>query len=311
MTGSGSFASSAMHGWPPPLLALLDEEAGAPAPPAVLALADAARREAGPAAVAVLFYGSALRERAAAGKLVDLYVIVSDYRTMRAAWPARLLVRAMPPNVYFLEAESAAERVRAKYAVVALDHLERLVAREHANPYFWARLAQPTSILWVASPSERDRLIRVFASSCDTLLAATRPLLGTGATSAAVWQRAFAETYRTELRAEPPERSAAIYAAASGRYDRVFGLLADRPCEAVKPATAARRWRLRRLGGKARSVLRLIKAAFTFAGGADYVAWKIERHSGVRVALTDWQRRHPLLAAPVLFWRLYRAGAFR
>jgi hypothetical protein len=58
-------------------------------------------------------------------------------------------------------------------------------------------------------------------------------------------------------------------------------------------------------------VLRLAKAAFTFAGGLDYILWKIARHSGVTAEPTPWQRRHPLMAAPVLAWRLYRRGAFR
>jgi hypothetical protein len=42
-----------------------------------------------------------------------------------------------------------------------------------------------------------------------------------------------------------------------------------------------------------------------------YILWKIERHSGVKATATPWQRRHPLLAAPGLAWRLYRRGAFR
>jgi hypothetical protein len=70
-------------------------------------------------------------------------------------------------------------------------------------------------------------------------------------------------------------------------------------------------WRFRRLVGKLLSILRLAKGVFTFDGGVDYILWKIERHSGVKATATPWQRRHPLLAAPGLAWRLYRRGAFR
>jgi hypothetical protein len=59
------------------------------------------------------------------------------------------------------------------------------------------------------------------------------------------------------------------------------------------------------------SVARLVKAAFTFQDGAQYLLWKIERHSGVTIEVTPWQRRHPVLASSVLFWKLYRKGAFR
>ena len=75
--------------------------------------------------------------------------------------------------------------------------------------------------------------------------------------------------------------------------------------------SVARRWSFRRRQGKLLAALRLIKAAFTFQGGADYLAWKIERHSKVKVELTDWQRRHPILAAITLVPRLYKRGGFR
>ena len=71
------------------------------------------------------------------------------------------------------------------------------------------------------------------------------------------------------------------------------------------------KWVTRRFLGKLLSVLRLAKAAFTFQDGAGYLLWKIERHSGVSITLTSWQRRHIILASSVLFWRLYRKGAFK
>ena len=58
-------------------------------------------------------------------------------------------------------------------------------------------------------------------------------------------------------------------------------------------------------------MLRLAKAAFTFDGAMDYVAWKIERHSGVRIEVKPWQRRFPLLAAPGLYLKLRRMGVLR
>ena len=73
----------------------------------------------------------------------------------------------------------------------------------------------------------------------------------------------------------------------------------------------ARGWRSRRVHGKALSVLRLAKASATFTGGADYIAWKINRHAGTEIRLKPWQRRWPLLAALSLLPRLLRTGAVR
>jgi hypothetical protein len=131
---------------------------------------------------------------------------------------------------------------------------------------------------------------------------------------AALWRRAFAETYRTELRAERKDQAGRLYCAFAARYDRATDFL----CGSVGAAAAAaarrhanRRWRQRRILGKLLSMLRLLKAGFTFEDGATYLAWKIRRHSGVQIDLTPWQRRHPILASSVLAWRLYRAGGFR
>ena len=89
------------------------------------------------------------------------------------------------------------------------------------------------------------------------------------------------------------------------RFDAVFDALSH---VAVGPATS---WRARRVMGKALSVCRLFKSAFTFDDPVDYLLWKIERHSGVRETATPLQRKYPLVFAWPLVWRLYQKGAFR
>ena len=64
----------------------------------------------------------------------------------------------------------------------------------------------------------------------------------------------------------------------------------------------------RRRHGKIISLVRLAKASFTFAGGVDYLAWKISRHSGAEIQVKAWHRRLPLLAALILLPRLLRRG---
>ena len=76
--------------------------------------------------------------------------------------------------------------------------------------------------------------------------------------------------------------------------------------------TAASWWRWQ-AASRASSTpsLRLAKASLTFAGGADYIAWKINRHAGTDIQLKPWQRRHPLLAGLSLLPRLLKSGAVR
>ncbi len=293
--------------------AVVAREAATPAPGAVRALADAARARHGEAIVAVLFYGSALRDGAVEGRLVDLYLVAESYEALHRSPVLRWLNRRIPPNVYYVETRHGSATVRAKYATVSLDALERLVAPTTDNPYFWARFAQPTGIVWASDGAVRKRICGALGAAIVTLAGTVRPLLGLAPEPAELWTRAFQETYRTELRAEKPQRAGQLYEANAERYERLTpALLATLPIpDGTAALEAARAWKRRRLKGKAWSVARLVKASFTFDGGADYLAWKIARHSGVEVVVTPWQRRHPLLGALVQFWRLYRKGAFR
>ena len=118
------------------------------------------------------------------------------------------------------------------------------------------------------------------------------------------WIALFQNTYRTELRPESAERARLIVDADIQHYEWASTLLSGKP-------PLHHNWTLKRWHGKFLSVLRLFKAAFTFQGGADYIAWKIKRHSGVDIPLSNFQRRHPLIAAITLLPALLRKGVVR
>ena len=72
-------------------------------PPGLSALADAARALHGDSVRAVLFYGSCLRTGNIHDGLVDLYLLVDDYRAAFKSRTLAILNRLMPPNVFYLE----------------------------------------------------------------------------------------------------------------------------------------------------------------------------------------------------------------
>ncbi len=303
-------------------------EATEPLHPAVAAICEAAARRHGDAVSAVLFYGSCLWNGYDEGKLVDLYVVVDDYRTAHRHAVARLYNWALPPNVYFLETEFQGRAVRAKYAVISIDDFRRGASGRWLHSYIWARFAQPIAIAWSRSDDVRAEVAGLLGESVKTLIRETLPLMPPQFSLRELWTRAFTLTYRAELRAERPGRAAQLYDAAAERYAQVTELALEDATFAGKPrpsgdlisqdpvdrrrrAAARFRWWRRRVVGKILSALRLVKAAFTFQDGAAYLIWKIQRHSGVGITLTPWQRRHPLFASTLLFWQLYRKGGFR
>ena len=122
----------------------------------------------------------------------------------------------------------------------------------------------------------------------------------------------FGLTYGAELRAERVERSGSIVDADADHYSVVgAAILAGAPETPGSGRSAARAWRWRRRKGKALTLIRLAKASTTFAGGIDYLAWKINRHAGTRIEVKPWQRRWPLVGALILRPRVLRGGAIR
>ena len=261
------------------------------------------------AARAVLFYGACLRESSFFGRMLDFYLIVSDYR---AAYDGLWLTFAnalLPPNVFPIEQDGLA----AKYAVLSEADFHRLNGPEAGDVSVWARFAQPSRLVWSADAAASAAVAQAVARAAPTLFQRTLPTMPSGRDHGLVdvWRAGFALTYGAELRAERDNRGGAVVDADPGRYAR-FGAaaLASLP-EVAAPGAMDSWWRRARRRGKILSLLRLAKATTTYAGGVDYLVWKINRHAGTAIAVRPWQRRWPILAALILLPRLLRRGAVR
>lgn len=291
---------------PSQLLPLVTAELTAPADPRAAAMAGALAAQYPDAARAVLFYGSCLREANLDGLMLDFYLIVSDYP---AAYGKGWLARAnqlIPPNVF----PFAHQGLIAKYAVLSEADFARLNSPAADNISVWARFAQPSRLLWASDDLARQRAIAAVAQAAPTLLSLARPMTDGEGDVLALWKTGFTLTYNAELRAEKTGRSLSIVDADPDRYRR-FGEAALADALPPSPQDAPALWRRLQRRGKRLSVVRLAKASFTYAGGIDYLAWKINRHAGTQIAIKPWQRRWPLLGAITLLPRLFRGGAIR
>lgn len=303
------------------LLPLVGAELAEPVPDAVRVLAARIAAKHGAAARAVLFYGSCLREQRFDGLMLDFYLIVSDYRV---AYDRRWLGwanAALPPNVFPFEYNGMV----AKYAVLSESDFARQCSARAATVSVWARFAQPSRLVWAADNAAADQVAQVISGSFSVLYAAARPMVDFDNHSAddpatvrfAVTRTAFALTYAAELRAERAHRPDSVVDADPDRYLAfAAAAIAEDPALSapVTPAerrAARARWRRYRRNGKLLSLLRLAKASLTFAGGIDYLAWKINRHAGTAIVIRPWQRRFPLVAALILLPRLLVRGAVK
>ncbi len=297
-----------------------------PQHPALQHLVESLRQRHAGCVQSILFYGSCLRSGDPFDGLVDLYLIVDNYRCANSGWLKALWNRLLPPNVFYAEFPYEKKIIRCKYAVLTADDFHRGTSMRWFQTYLWGRFSQPTALAWWRDDSAHRRSTLSMARAVITFLNRALPSVPAAGSVQTLWQAALKLSYATELRPESHGRARELTAANAAYYQRITALAAPKlrypliqtatgDYQTHIPATTRwlnrQGWRLRTLQGKLLSLARLSKALFTFDGGLDYIAWKLERHTGEAIEIPDRVRRYPLVFVWGMVWRLYRRGVFR
>ena len=269
----------------------------------------------GESIASVIFYGSCLRSGVYLDAMLDFYVIVDNYRDAYKHLVPAIANKFLPPNVYYLQIEHNNSSYRAKYAVVSKTDLLKSVSESSFHSYFWARFTQPIGYTFIRDQDEKQWIANMQSLAARTFFKKVAPMLQEKAKSEEFWITGLQLTYSAELRTETSKRAITIYQSNQHHYDKVSkcidtNQLLDNVIKSnrIIPKIS---WKARIIIGKILSVLRLMKASITFANGVDYIAWKIERHTGEKVEITNNVRKHPwLFSWPVIF-RLFRSGKIR
>jgi hypothetical protein len=304
------------------LTQLVAEELAVPVQSGVCDFAAHIAAQYGDAARAVLFYGSCLRSEQLLGEMLDFYLIVSDYdaaygKSWLATWNRRL-----PPNVFPFQHDG----LIAKVAVLSESDFHDLNRPAASAVSVWARFAQPSRLVWCADDRAQHAAVIAISGAAPTLLNAALAFVERPVDVLDLWQSGFQMTYGAELRAERKDRPSSVIAFDPERYRR-FGIAALGHTHIANEmrgdkvlllsdvdgriAQEKNRWPSLRRRGKLLTIARLAKAAFTYAGGIDYLAWKINRHAGTQIIIRPWQRKWPLVAALFLVPKLWAKGAVR
>lgn len=281
------------------------------------------------AVLGVLVYGSCLRSGDIFDGLLDLYLVCSSYRDAYRRRGLALGNRLLPPNVFYARQNCGGRTLRSKVSVISLADFQRACSARRFESYFWGRFAQPVALPRVCDEATRQAIAAALRNASNTLLRRSLPVLPARGTVLDLWVNALQLSYATELRTERPGRTRELVSAAEDFYLDAAARAADQPalpltldvtvspahyaCTLSRPRRLAGRlaWAWRRASGKLLSVARLVKALFTFQGGLDYIAWKLERHSGEPIDIPPRVRRRPLIHSWGFFWRLYRRGIFK
>ncbi|MGD8992440.1 MAG: hypothetical protein PVI00_13370 [Desulfobacterales bacterium] len=310
------------------LIDLIRQQMSQSATPAIHALAETLISRYGKAIEAILFYGSCLRTGEDRGGMVDLYVLVDRYRSTEPRWLLATLNKLLPPNVFYMEVPFEERVVRSKYAVLSLNDFTAGAGRWF-HSYIWGRFAQPIGLIYARNEHTVQTIQSALVQAVLRFVSQVLPLIPASFTARDLWCKGWALSYRAELRAERPHKLVQMYEAAPRYYEQLTRSALGRlsfPINAQKDHGTYRylaslsdddrrksrlNWVVRSWQGKLLSALRLLKGLLTFRGGVDYLLWKIERHSGEKVEVPGQFKRYPLIATFVIFWKLYRRGAYR
>ncbi len=298
--------------------------------PSVDGLARELARRHGEAVLGVLFYGSCLRQTTDEGVL-DYWVVVDDYGRAHRSFLHALVNRIAPPSVYYVEWDFEGRTLRTKYGVIDRRDFERGASLRALHPYVFARFAQPARLLACRDEEARRYFTACLANAIVAMVFRLLFLLPRRGgwlrfSLAAFWQEAFRRSYDSERRPEAEETIRGLYLANAERYDEVgarairwlaregrLGEVVEHPRSyaipmSTGPLVAGRlRWQAMRLLGRSLGLVRLFKTAYTFGDWVPYVLWKLERHTGRKLELSERQRRHPFVFGwPIILRQIAR-----
>lgn len=275
--------------------------------PAITLFARRLADEAG--GVAVLFYGSNLRTGLLEG-VIDFYVLLPGSAE-----------KGMWPRVSYREWEHDGQTLRAKIATMTLAKFDAACRGDSRDTTIWARFVQPSALVFANGSNTEAAVAAAISQAAQTaarLAVAAGPAQGT---EREFWSALFKSTYRAELRVEKPGRENSILDLNAAHFHGLLSAALDaqgigfaQTGDIIEPQldVSQRRkilrwWTSRRRLGKPINIARLLRATRTFDGAGRYAAWKVERHTGVKVKVTPWREKHPVLSAPGVMWRVWRA----
>ncbi|MBX7146451.1 MAG: hypothetical protein K1X44_03970 [Alphaproteobacteria bacterium] len=283
-----------------------------------------------PNALCIIFYGSCLRKKNIEkldDELFDFYVVVDSYLETYSRKKMAFFNYLLPPNVFFISVPWQNHMLKAKYAVINYDQFYRGVSPKAWQPALWARFSQPIRLIYTKNDKARIQIINALKLASQTIIHQAIQLVGSNFTIKKLWVSIFSKTYGAELRPEKSNKAVDLYMSNQTYYQHLTPMiLKDLGYKWSEETTdneiiyrlkeikfspyhiygQSLLWFLRSIWARILNFLRLMKASFTFDNGVDYVLWKIKRHSGITMTLTPWQKKHPLLASPVILWKLYK-----
>ena len=281
----------------------------------------------------VVFYGSRLSSiTARPDSFSDFFVITDGYRGLHDKRRYEILSYILPPSVFYINTDkttdTAVEQERnfgaCKYNLISMEHFSRWTSERMKDMYIAGRFGKFIGICWVKDAAVLDQFVECCARAMAIMQRHVLALLPESFTFEQYVRACIKVSYTCELRPIEPDKVRELYESATEFYNNVYALFLEEHVQArrliknedvyvrsvtakqLQKDTSATRRMSRR--SRRRSFLRLFKHTVTVENWLELVLKKIERARGVRIELTERERRWPFIFGWGRFFALIRKG---
>jgi len=285
--------------------------------------------------LAVCAYGSRLSDKLASPtSFYDFYLICDNYSRF---YPSRLQAlwnSFLPPNVYYvdLRMDGSDSPLRScKYCVISLAHLKREVGPKAKDFYHLGRFSKRQGVVWVAYPEVVDELAQVYLTAAQNVMGWALKGLPNIFSLEELVKKCLILSYEGEVRIEEaPKKVDAIFEAEREYYLALYGSMVSQltrglrrsvyevedgvyeqrksPSQLMEGRAALEKLKRR---SKRRAKMRWPKQMLTVDDWQEIILSKLERTWGIKIDLTDRQKRLWWIYGWKYFFKLKREGKFK
>ncbi len=256
--------------------------------------------------VALLAYGSCLNDATRTGTSTpDFFVIVESYGAFHKNRLHAVLNGILPPNIYHF---TLGDRT-AKFNVLSLKHLARETSPRARDCYILGRMSKRMALLWARDEKVRDRVVEAQAAAMRTIARKVYDLLPETFGLEDFALEALRFSYLADVRVEARDKVQRLFEAERDFYMAAYRSVLEEMQQPPFRLTKDGEDRYRKpscglgsLAGKTRThwflsvsrlraQLRWPKGIFTVERWLDYLISKIERTQGIKIEMTERQKK--------------------
>ncbi|MDD5223393.1 MAG: hypothetical protein PHE84_05330 [bacterium] len=279
---------------------------------------------------AVIFYGSCVfQETRRESSIYDFFLICDRYLPFYRNLKLAVFNYFLPPNIFYLElSDPGLGRLAGKYSVTSLPDFRHETSPRAYDTYHLGRFAKRVVLAYTRDEKVREELIAAILSAMERNIDLALPFLPPRFQQDEFILTLLGMSYRGETRMDLDTKVEELFRAETEYYRQCYGdLLRARLLErnlgeepdggySLPEKPLRRRFQLMKarvflFQTRIRTYLRWPKYVITFDNWLDYLLSKLERSKGIRLELTERERKYPLIFCWKHFFRLKRAGKIR